>query len=217
MAKIERFSTRDKQISIVGTGHVLKKSVHAVKKEIKDFKPDTVALELDMNRFIALERGMKTKPNGLIQLFLTELQKYAGETTGVKPGSEMLAAAKEARRHGIPVALIDRDIRITLNRALRNITLQEKLKLLWDCIIGFFEVGDTDKLNSLIDQKDELMHEFEKELPSVYNALVTERDAHMAMAIQSLPAIRVLVVVGAGHMAGIRKRLNSGSEGVTNQ
>jgi len=207
MAKIERFHAKGKEISLVGTGHVLRKSVLAVRKEIRGFCPDTVALELDMNRFIAIERGTKATPKGLVQHALFWLQKRAGETTGVRPGAEMLAAAKEAREHNVPVALIDRDIRITLGRALRNITLSEKLKLAWGAIGGFFEVGDKAKLDSLIGQKDELMGEFERELPSVYKALVTERDSHMATAIQSIPAARVLVVVGAGHMPGIRKRL----------
>ncbi|MCK4327210.1 MAG: TraB/GumN family protein [Candidatus Diapherotrites archaeon] len=207
MAKIERFKTKDKAISIVGTGHVLRKSLQAVKSEIQDFAPDAVALELDLGRFLALTQRTRPRPKGFVEVLLFELQKQAGKTTGVKPGAEMVAAAREARKHGIPVVLVDRDIRVTLKRALRNMTLSEKVKLLTGIIGGFFEVRDKARLNTLIDQKDELMVEFKRELPSVYKALVTERDAYMAKAISSLPYSKVLAVVGAGHIAGIRKRL----------
>ncbi len=205
--QIEHFTAHGKQISIVGTGHVLRESVNAVKKEIKDFQPDTVAIELDMNRFLALEKRKRVKPKKLVERLLYELQKQAGQTTGISPGAEMKAAAREAGKHRIPVALIDRDIRITLNRALRNITFKEKLKLLYGILGGFIEVRDKRKLDTLIDQKDELMIEFEKELPSVYKALVTERDTYMARAILTIPANKIMVVVGAGHTTGIKKQL----------
>ena len=207
MAKIERFSTKQKEISAVGTGHVLQKSLQAVKSEIQDFAPEAVALELDLPRFLALTKKKKRKPKGIAERLLFELQSQAGKTTGVRPGAEMLAAAREARRHNIPVVLIDRDIRITLRRAFGGMTIKEKLKLLAGVVGGFFEVRDKSKLDSLISQKDELMVEFRRELPSAYRALVTERDAYMSKAISALPYSRVLLVVGAGHLSGIRKRL----------
>jgi len=207
MAKIERFKSKDKEISIVGTGHVLRKSLQAVKSETQEFKPDVVALELDMPRFLALRKRKRPKPKGIVERLLFELQKEASKTTGVKAGAEMLAAAREARKHNIPVVLIDRDIRITLKRALHNMSFSEKLKLLVGMIGGIFEVRDKAKLDSLIGQKDELMEEFKKELPSFYKALVTERDVYMARAIASLPQSRVMVVVGAGHLNGLKKRL----------
>lgn len=207
MAEITRFTSGDKQITIVGTGHVLKKSVALAKAEIKDFKPEVVALELDMNRFLALSRRTRRKPKGIIPLLLMNLQKKAAKTTGVRAGAEMMAAAKEARKHKIPIVLVDRDIRITLQRGLRNMTLREKAKLVWGLIAGFFEVGDKAKLNSIFDQKDELMEEFKHELPSIYKAFVTERDIFMAHSISQLPYSRILVVAGAGHAKGIRKRL----------
>ena len=76
MAKIERFKTRTKEISVVGTGHVLRKSLQAVKSEIRDFGPDVVALELDLPRFIALTTRRRPKPKGIKEQvkrgFLTE-------------------------------------------------------------------------------------------------------------------------------------------------
>jgi pheromone shutdown protein TraB len=181
--------------------------VRAAQKEIKAFKPGAVALELDMPRFVALTRRARPQPRGLVQMALMELQKRAAQATSVRAGAEMMAAAKAARKAKIPVVLIDRDIRITLNRAIRSLTLKEKLKLGWGVIAAFFEVGDAKKLNSLLGQKDELMAEFKREFPGFYHALVTERDEHMAGALHSLPYGRVVVVVGAGHLTGVRKNL----------
>jgi len=207
MAKSELFRAGDKEILAIGTGHVLRDSVNAVRREIKAFQPDIVALELDMNRYLALTRKARGKPAGIIWRLLALLQERAGRTTGIKPGGEMLAAAREAARSRIPVALIDQDIRVTLRNTLRNMTLREKLKLAWGAVFGFIEVGNKETLDSILDQKDELMGEFKRELPGAYRALVTERDDYMARAITQLPTGKVLVVVGAGHLVGIRKRL----------
>ena len=207
MTQSIRFNVKNREISIVGTGHVMKKSVEAVKKEIAEFKPDVVAIELDMNRFIAMNRNAKAKPKTPIQFLLMEIQNKAAKTTGIKAGTEMMTASNEARKHNIPTVLIDRDIRITLQRGLGNMTLKEKLKLVWGLIGGFFEVGNKAQLDALIDQKEELMEEFKKELPSIYRALVTERDRYMANAILKLPHSKILVVVGAGHVRGIKKGL----------
>jgi len=68
-------------------------------------------------------------------------------------------------------------------------------------------MGDKQALDSLISQKDELMLEFKRELPHLYRALVTERDSYMAGAISQLPFSRILVVVGAAHLNGIKKEL----------
>ena len=82
-----------------------------------------------------------------------------------------------------------------------------KAKLIWGLAAGFFEMGDKQALDGLMNQKDELMLEFKRELPHLYRALVTERDNYMAGAISQLPFCRILVVVGAAHVNGIKKRL----------
>ena len=207
MAVKSHFFTEKKEITIVGTGHVMRKSVATVRAEIARFKPEAVALELDMGRFIALGRRVHKKPRGIVPLLLSVLQKKAARTTGIRAGSEMMAAAREARKHNIPVVLIDRDIRITLRNGLRSMTLREKARLVWGLVAGFFEVGNKHALDSLISQKETLMLEFKRELPHLYKALVTERDAYMAEGISQLPYSRILVVCGAAHLNGIRKRL----------
>ncbi len=70
------------EIIFVGTGHIFKKSVVAVKKTIRSKTPDFVAVELDPMRFQALKErmvnpGAKRKfdpsPTGLVNWLLAIL------------------------------------------------------------------------------------------------------------------------------------------------
>ena len=52
----------------------------------------------------------------LVHWLLAYVQKKIGDDMGVKPGAEMLSAIEEAEASGARVALIDRDIQVTLQR-----------------------------------------------------------------------------------------------------
>ena len=66
----------------------------------------------------------------LLQWILAYIQRRIGLDVGVEPGAEMKAAVEAAEERGIAVALIDRDIRITLQRFWRSLsTLREKLQM----------------------------------------------------------------------------------------
>ena len=58
---METIEFKEKTVYIVGTGHVFRKSVNEVRAAIKEVKPDVVAVELDLPRF--LNRNKKPKPN----------------------------------------------------------------------------------------------------------------------------------------------------------
>ena len=101
------------EIRLVGTAHVSQKSVEEVRSAIEEFQPDIVGVELDRGRFISLTEEtaepsvteiLKSGNFGqiLLQWILTYIQQRIGAETGVKPGSEMLAAIEEA--HQKPVA-----------------------------------------------------------------------------------------------------------------
>jgi len=70
-------------------------------------------------------------------MFLSYLQRKIGDDMGVKPGSEMLAAIETAEEIGAKVALIDRDISITLKRALNKMTFFEKAKFVYGILASF--------------------------------------------------------------------------------
>jgi len=146
-------------------------------------------------------------------VLLANLQKQIGRQFGVKPGSEMMVAVKIAAEHNIPVALLDRDVGITLRRALNKTSLVEKAKLGYSILGGFLGFGQKLDQNTIEKLKEKdvlnaLMQQLSKEMPSVKRVLVDERDIFIANAILRTKAKKIVAVVGAGHLEGIKKYLD---------
>jgi pheromone shutdown-related protein TraB len=214
-------------IILVGTAHISKESVEEVKQVIEKHKPDVVAIELCKRRYDALTKKDKwentpvtklLKSNNaylmLAQTFLSSIQRKLGKEFGVEPGSEMIAAIDEAEKHGVKVALVDRDIAITLKRAWRMMGIREKFRLTWEffkAMLGYDEeeLEELD-LNELMKQDviSALMEEFSEIAPSVSNVLIHERDEYIAKKIlDESKKGKVVAVVGAGHLKGIKEQL----------
>ena len=214
-------------ILLVGTAHISKDSVEEVRAAIDSFKPDIVAVELCKRRFEAITEKDKwentpltslLKSNNaylmLAQTFLSSIQRRLGKEYGVEPGSEMVAAIDEAKKHNLQVALVDRDISITLKRAWRKMGIREKFRLSWEflkAMVGFDEeeLEDLD-LKELMDQDviSALMEEFGEIAPSATTVLIHERDEYIAKKISDESKKgKVLAVVGAGHIKGIKEQL----------
>ncbi len=213
-------------LKIIGTAHVSEKSVEEVKNTIIESHPDVVAVELDVNRYhnlinekkgITQDKDIKIreilKGNNISMLlvsgFLSYFQKKIGEEVGVKPGSEMLAATEAAEEVGSQVALIDRDIQITLKRALNMMSFWEKAKFVYSIIASFFNDDETIEDIESIKEGDtlaEVMNYFQEMSPRAYEVLVKERDAYMARKLLDIDG-NVVAVVGAGHKDGIYQNL----------
>lgn len=215
------------KIILVGTAHISKDSVEEVKKAIENYKPDIVAIELCNRRYDSITKKDQwentpvtqlLKSNNvyllLAQTFLGSIQRKLGKEYGVEPGSEMIAAIELAKKYNLNVALVDRDISITLKRAWRKMGIREKFRLVWEflkAIMGYNEeeLEELD-LKKLMDQDviSSLMEEFGEIAPSVTNVLIHERDEYIAKKIfDESKNGKVLAVVGAGHIQGIKKQL----------
>lgn len=214
-------------IILVGTAHISKDSVNEVKKVIEEFKPDIVAVELCQRRYEAITKKDKWENTPVTQLlkgnnsyfllaqtFLSSIQRKLGKEYGVEPGSEMIAALKVAKKYKLEVALVDRDISVTLKRAWRKMGFREKFRLIWEflkAIVGYDEeeMEDLD-LKELMDQDviSTLMEEFKEIAPSVADVLITERDKYISKKIlNESKKGKVVAVVGAGHLKGIQDHL----------
>lgn len=221
-------------IYLVGTAHVSKKSVEEAVAAIRELRPAVVAVELDRRRRDALLRKTKWEEMPvekllegrrgylfLAQAFLSSIQRRLGEEFGSEPGSEFLAAMKAAEETKSEVALVDRDITTTLKRAWRTMSLREKMRVLWYGMKAIFTVGGEDDGKGKEKEKkidlDEMMkedvlsmmlNELRALAPSAAKVLIDERDAYMAMKIvECAKRGRVVAVVGAGHVAGLRKQI----------
>ena len=170
----------------------------ALKKQARDPTVDDV---LEVKNFNSL----------LVQWFLSYLQRKIGVDVGVEPGAEMKAAIAEAESRNIPVALVDRDIRLTLLRFWKSMGIIEKIKMVFALIYSIAEVdgGEEIDIESLKEQNiiDAVMEEFRRFSPNGAHALIDERDAFIAHQLVLLkvqrPEARILAVVGAGHRQGI--------------
>ena len=222
---MERVYFKDKEIVLVGTAHISQASIDQVKKAIEEEKPDCVGVELDAQRFEQLQQGSRWREMDLVKviregkgylfllnILLANIQRQLGDQVGVKPGEEMLAAVNAAREKNIPVALLDRDVRITLKRAMARMSALEKFKLLYAVLLALFEMHEPltkEKVEELKQQDtlNALLKELGREAPGVKQVLVDERDQFIANKILAANGKKIVAVVGAGHIEGIQKHL----------
>lgn len=218
-----------KSLKIIGTAHVSSKSIEEVKETILETRPDVVAVELDLNRYHNLKNESEGQESErefnireiiksdqltmfLVSGFLSYMQKKVGEDVGVKPGAEMIAAIEAAEEVGANLALIDRDIQITLKRALNQMSFWEKMKFAYGLLASFFtsdeELEDIEKIKEG-DTLAEVMEYFKDMSPQAYRVLVDERDAYMARMLLDIPEGKVVAVVGAGHQNGIKEYMDN--------
>lgn len=199
---------------IVGTAHVYEKSVIEVREAIRDEKPDIVALELDPVRLDALLHQEDRKPtlremkdfgfkNALLLLFMSYLQNKVSSETGIMAGREMIEAALEARSLGIPITLIDRDLRITIQKLMDKVGFKEKLMIFKDLILPEEEYS----IDYAYENPAALIDEIKVKYPFIYEVLVDERDRYMAENLKRISKEKVLAIVGAGHVSGIKRYL----------
>jgi len=222
--QVIRINLDGKEVLLIGTAHVSKESVELVRETIENENPDMVAVELCPQRFHAISEKKKWGETDiskvikegkgylfLTQLMLTNFQRKVGDELGVKPGSEMVKALEMAKEKNIPIALVDRDISVTLKRALNRMGFKEKVKILFGLVSGIFEEEKvTEEMVEKLKEMDvltEMMEELGKEVPSIKETLLDERNIYIADKISSLEAKKIVAVVGAGHVSGIKEIL----------
>ena len=218
--------------TLLGTAHVSQASVEVVERAINSGRFDAVAVELDPQRLQAL-----TNPDALAKLDLVEVirkgrvalfaanlalaayQRRLAEQLGIEPGAELKRAVGLANAHNLPVHLIDREVGLTFKRASQRLGFFGKIKLVMGLGAGLFaseDVGE-DEIEKLKqgDMLEASFGEFASESPALYETIIGERDRYMATRLREVhdPAQReVLAVVGAGHLAGLAKYLESDTE-----
>jgi pheromone shutdown-related protein TraB len=212
----------DKEIFLVGTAHISRKSAELVEELIAEIRPDAVAVELCESRYHALQDPERWKNTDIVsviregrayvliaQLMLAAFQRKLGQQLNIRPGAEMLAATAAADKAGIPVILADREIRTTLRRTLSAMGLWTRIKLFFSLLCSAaskdnITAEEIEKLKSG-DALDTLIEDFSKALPEVQRTLINERDLYLAAKIKASSGKRVLAVVGAGHTPGIKR------------
>ena len=214
-------------IYIAGTSHIAQESKHLIQKSFAEFKPEVVALELDVSRFHALmseKQGTRSSSGALKQfgirgfLFFSIgrfIQKRLSKIVNTEPGIEMKEAISLAKKNNIPIILIDRPIDITMKRVSASLNFRFLLSLFKDLLTSPFKAKKRRfNLNTIPNDQlvGYLISEMKKTYPQLYKVLVEERDIYMSKKIIAFakqnPNKKLLVVVGLGHKAGLSQRLN---------
>lgn len=136
---------------IVGTGHILEKSVKEVEAVIDRENPDVVAVELCEARYKSLkgEVGnfsvkdtLSTSSPFLIltHWLLAYVQRKMGDELGIEPGADMMAAIGKAEEKGCKIALVDRPIQITMQRFWKKMKFFEKLKMVFSMLFAITNI-----------------------------------------------------------------------------
>jgi len=221
---VARIAVGEREFVLVGTAHISRESVELARRVIAEEKPDCVCLELDQRRYEALTQETPFESLDLkevirrgqlstliLNLVLASYQRRLGGQLGVTPGTELLEAARVAQAAGIPIELCDRDVRITLRRAWDSLSFWRRCLLLSTSITALFQPQEIseEEIRHLRRQDvlSALMKEIGDEFPDLKAVLIDERDAYLAERMQSALGRRVVAVVGAGHVAGIRTAL----------
>jgi pheromone shutdown-related protein TraB len=221
----------DKTILLVGTAHISQQSKDLVTRVIEQERPDAVCVELDEKRYAALSRQNdwenldlkqvvrnKQLATLMVNLILAAYQKKLGGQLGIKPGAELLAAARTAEQMGVPIALCDRDVRVTLRRAWHATSFLKKGYLLATLLTSLFDKTELDeKKLAEMRRKDvlsELINELGTALPHTKEVLIDERDIFMAEKIKTTSGQRLVAVVGAGHVEGIKRVISQDNSGL---
>jgi len=217
---IHHLEYKDKQITLLGTAHVSQESVALVSETIAAEKPDTVCVELCDSRYQSIRQKdrwqnmdiikvIKEKKSFLLlsNLLLASFQKRIANKFDINPGQEMIQAIESAESVGAQICLADRDIRTTLSRVWRLMSLWTKLKLLFQLIISAGQVDeisreDIEKMKQE-DVLETLLADIGKSLPTVRESLIDERDRYLSHKIKNAPGTNIVAVVGAGHVPGI--------------
>ncbi|XP_055381018.1 traB domain-containing protein [Condylostylus longicornis] len=225
------------KVYLVGTAHFSEESQDDVSFVIRNVRPDIVMVELCPSRIHILKHDEKTLleeaknfnmatirsiintngvVNGIFFILLLHMSAQLAKELGMAPGGEFRRAFDEVVKiPGCMLHLGDRPINITLQRALRALSLWQTIKLVWRLTstenISIEEVEECKQRDLL----EKLMQEMAGEFPAFSDVFVKERDLYLCHSLQVAASpqltngvprpVKVVGVVGIGHAAGIAR------------
>ncbi|MBA2779358.1 TraB/GumN family protein [Billgrantia kenyensis] len=216
--------------TLLGTAHVSAESAEDVRRMIRSGEFDAVAIELCDARHHNISNPDALAQQDLFEIFrqgkagmvaanlaLGAFQQRVAEQSGIQPGAEMHAALEEARRHQLPLLLVDRDVGITLKRIYGNVPWWQRMSLLTGLLGSVMsrQQVSPEEIERLKegDVLESTFSEFAAESEALYTPLISERDRYMVLRLaeQAPPGSyrNVLVVIGAGHMKGMVEHLEA--------
>lgn len=224
----------NKKIFLVGTAHVSNKSAEDVENIIEKEEPDVIGVELDKNRLKAIKESKGSKNltiedffkmlmdgklfEHIFTMILSIPQNKLAEKFNIKPGQEMIKGIELAEKKEKELLLLDRDINITIPRLIKAIPIWIMPFIGFSAIfsllaVEFIKQSDIEKLRSG-DELEKTMNQISSQFPDIKNALIDERDKIIAKNILESHGQKIVVIIGAGHIKGVKKYLNEGIDNI---
>ncbi|WP_271853533.1 TraB/GumN family protein [Planococcus maritimus] len=221
---ITRLEVDGKQVILIGTAHVSKLSAEQVKEVVERERPDSVCIELDAQRYESVTQDKKWKETDifkiikdkkasllLMNLAISSFQNRLADQFGIKPGSEMIQGIRSAEETGAELVLADRNIQVTFSRIWGGIGLMGKVQLISSVFFSIFskESISEEELEKMKQQDtlNAVMDDFTKAFPRIKKPLIDERDQYLAQKIKEAPGQKIVAVLGAAHIPGIKQEI----------
>ena len=217
-------------VTLLGTAHISQASADTAKSLVESGAYDSVAVELCPSRHNAIVDPDAISKMDLFQvirerkaalvaahLALGAYQQRMAEQLGIVPGAEMRAAIDSAQACALPVALIDREIGVTLKRIYHNVSWWRRINLLAGVVTSALvhrpvTAEEVERLKEG-DMLESTFAQFAEQAQELYHPLIEERDRYMsariAQEVRRAGYRRLLVIIGAGHMRGMADHLRS--------
>ncbi len=191
------------EYTLLGTAHVSKASVDAVRACIADGDYDAVAIELDAQRMQSMTDPdllakldlVKVLREGRTAVFAANLalaayQRRLAEQLEIEPGAELKAALIDGRDRGLAVHLIDRDVGLTFKRAMEQLGWWGRAKVSGGLIASLIDDEDVsdDQIEGLKegDILESSFRQFATDSPVLYRTIIAERDRYMAARLRQM-------------------------------
>lgn len=223
---VDILTCEGKQIILIGTAHVSRQSAKLVEDTIHAHQPDTVCVELCESRLLSLKDADRWRNMDIVKvikekkalmlfmnLLLASFQKKMADKFDIKPGQEMINAIHASEKINALLIPADREIQVTLTRVWRGMGFWEKIKFIFSIVFSFDAAEDI-KEEDIEKMKQEdilqtLLSDVKKTHPIIEKTLINERDQFLAEKIRTAPGEKIVAVVGAAHVPGIKKYLFS--------
>ncbi len=218
-----------REIILVGTAHVSRKSAEEVKYIIETEMPDVVCIELCQQRYQSITDRDRWKNTNIVKiikdgksilllanLVVSSYQKKLAAKFGVKPGQEMIQGIESAEKIGAEICLADRDLQVTMRRLWKKLGAWGKIKLFFQVLASFLlneELSEEDM--EKIKEKDMLsaaLDELSSSFPRLKEVIIDERDNYLAQKIKDAGGNKIVAVLGAGHVPGIKQALKENQD-----
>ncbi|PSH02517.1 MAG: hypothetical protein BRC26_00165 [Nanohaloarchaea archaeon QH_8_44_6] len=128
------------------------------------------------------------------------------------PGEEMEYAYHKAVSEDRQIALVDQDVRVTIQR-LKDVRRKEKVKAGISILVGFLGFGEKFDVSTIPDDDmiSELVEEMREQFPGLYRVLMVERNEFIVKALQRVDEQHegdVVAFLGAAHVQKVKEMLD---------